>query len=96
MQIVQMREDLRTIDKAMEMIKNLSKNCDPQALNQVTRWITSKESHAQNIQKITSEYFLTQRIKQSSKEMSKHGCRCDRKAHTVNKLMSEVDIKTIV
>ena len=28
MQIVQMREDLRTIDKAMEMIKNLSKNSD--------------------------------------------------------------------
>tara|TARA_B100001989_G_C24318315_1_gene353889 strand:- start:200 stop:577 length:378 start_codon:yes stop_codon:yes gene_type:complete len=67
MQIVQIREDLRTIDKAMEMIRNLSKNSDPQTLNQVTRWITSKESHAQNIQKITAEYFLTQRIKQNSK-----------------------------
>ena len=67
MQIVQIREDLRTIDKAMEMVRNLSKNSDPQTLNQVTRWISSKESHAQNIQKITAEYFLTQRIKQSSK-----------------------------
>ena len=31
--------------------------------NQVTRWIITKEEHAQEIQKIISEYFLTQRIK---------------------------------
>jgi nickel superoxide dismutase len=31
--------------------------------NQVTRWIISKEQHAQEIQDIVSEYFLTQRIK---------------------------------
>ena len=53
----------------MEMIRNLSKNSEPQALNQVTRWITSKENHAQNIHKITSEYFLTQRINKVQKIM---------------------------
>ena len=36
---------------------------DLQQQNQVTRWIINKEQHAQEIQEIISEYFLTQRIK---------------------------------
>ncbi|MFL3005270.1 MAG: superoxide dismutase [Ni] [Candidatus Neomarinimicrobiota bacterium] len=63
MQIIQIQEDLRTIEKAMEMINSLSEKSDPQSLNQIGRWITAKEQHAQNIQNLTSEYFLTQRIK---------------------------------
>ena len=63
MQIIQIQEDLSTIEKAMEMITSLSEKSDPQTLNQIGRWINSKEEHAQNIQNITSEYFLTQRIK---------------------------------
>ena len=63
MQIIQIQEDLSTIEKAMEMINSLSKKSDPQSLNQIGRWITAKEQHAQNIQNLTSEYFLTQRIK---------------------------------
>ena len=66
MQIIQIQEDLSTIEKAMEMINSLSEKSDPQALNQIGRWITSKEQHAQNIQNLTSEYFLTQRIKINS------------------------------
>ena len=63
MQIMQIREDLKTIEKAMEMIRTLSGKSDPQAFNQMSRWISKKEEHAQNIQTLTSEYFLTQRIK---------------------------------
>jgi len=66
MQIIQIREDLNTIEKAMEMISSLSGKSDPQTLNQIGRWITAKEQHAQNIQNLTSEYFLTQRIKTNS------------------------------
>ena len=66
MQILQIREDLNTIKKAMGMINSLSKQSDPQSLNQIGRWITAKEHHAQNIQNLTSEYFLTQRIKTNS------------------------------
>ena len=65
-QIVQIKEDLATIDKSIVMIKELSGEYDPQSQNQLNRWITSKEKHAQNIQTIISQYFLTQRIKQSS------------------------------
>ena len=67
MQIIQIREDLNTIEKAMAMMNSLSEKSDPQTLNQIGRWITAKEQHAQNIQNIISQYFLTQRIKQNSK-----------------------------
>ena len=66
MQIIQIKEDLQTIEKSNIMIKELSGKSDPQSLNQINRWIYSKEEHAQNIQDIISQYFLTQRIKQSS------------------------------
>ena len=66
MQIIQIQEDLSTIEKAMDMINNLSEKSDPQTLNQIGRWISAKEQHAQNIQDLTSKYFLTQRIKTNS------------------------------
>ena len=66
MQIIQIQEDLSTIEKAMEMINSLSEKSDPQTLNQIGRWITAKEQHAENIQSLTSKYFLTQRIKTNS------------------------------
>tara|TARA_X000000950_G_C13861230_1_gene638818 strand:+ start:415 stop:882 length:468 start_codon:yes stop_codon:yes gene_type:complete len=66
--ILQIYEDLKTIEKAMDKIIDLSNNNDPQSLNQISRWTIAKESHAQNIQTIASEYFLTQRIKESSED----------------------------
>jgi len=67
LRILQIKEDLKTIDKSMKSIIELSDKSDPKSFNQNNRWITTKEVHAQNIQDIVSEYFLTQRIKQSSK-----------------------------
>ena len=57
---------MSTIEKAIKKINELSTKSDPQSLNQINRWISTKEDHAQNIQNIISEYFLTQRIKKSS------------------------------
>jgi nickel superoxide dismutase len=54
-------EHTLTILKSMNYIE-ANKN-DLKNQNQVTRWIINKEEHAQEIQKIVSEYFLTQRIK---------------------------------
>ena len=67
-EILQIYEDLKTVEKAMNKIIELSKKGDPQSLNQISRWVASKESHSQNIQRITSEYFLTQRIKENSQK----------------------------
>ena len=80
LQIIQIQEDLKTIEKSMDMLKSYSGKSDPQTLNQIGRWINSKESHAQNIQKIISEYFLTQRIKIESKNYTK-------KISTLHKLL---------
>ena len=61
--IIQIKEDFETIQKSISKINSLSDNSDPLTLNQINRWIITKENHASNIQKVVSEYFLTQRIK---------------------------------
>tara|TARA_Y100001970_G_C14182281_1_gene830481 strand:- start:754 stop:1110 length:357 start_codon:yes stop_codon:yes gene_type:complete len=66
-----MKEDFQTIKKSMDQIEKLSSLSDPLSKNQTTRWINTKESHAQDIQVVISEYFLTQRIKESDKEYTK-------------------------
>tara|TARA_B100001248_G_scaffold258887_1_gene243939 strand:+ start:2607 stop:3086 length:480 start_codon:yes stop_codon:yes gene_type:complete len=66
-QIIQIKEHLTTIEKSISMIKKLSGEYDPQSNNQLIRWISTKEEHAQKIQDVISQYFLTQRIKQNSK-----------------------------
>ncbi|PIE17149.1 MAG: superoxide dismutase [Proteobacteria bacterium] len=58
-----MLEDVTTITKAMDQITRLAGKTDAQSLNQVTRWIATKEHHASNIISVVSEYFLTQKIK---------------------------------
>lgn len=56
-------EDTTTITKAIKQICELAGKHDAQSLNQITRWITTKEAHASHIIKVTSEYFLTQKVK---------------------------------
>ena len=63
LRIIQIKEDYKTIKKAMEQILQLSHKSDPLSSNQLNRWVMTKEQHATNIQKIVSEYFLTQRVK---------------------------------
>ncbi len=47
----------------MTKIKELLQQQDATSMNQLTRWIMTKEDHASKIQKVVSDYFLTQRIK---------------------------------
>ena len=62
----QMLEDQTTIAKAIAQINDLADKKDGKSANQLSRWVSSKEDHANKIQKIIAEYFLTQRIKSSS------------------------------
>ena len=55
-------EHATTIEKSMRQIANLS-NTKPVNHNQLVRWISNKEKHADEIQEIVSQYFMTQRIK---------------------------------
>jgi nickel superoxide dismutase len=62
MRIEMIGEHITTIEKAIKKIKELSKEKDKN-YNQIVRWVTSKDKHADEIQEIVSQYFMTQRIK---------------------------------
>jgi nickel superoxide dismutase len=67
MRFTMIAEHIQTIEKAMRQIVQLSKD-SPQDMNQTVRWIMNKEKHAEDIQQIISQYFLTQRIKTPESE----------------------------
>lgn len=58
------REHIQTIEKSMNQIVELSK-ADALNYNQLVRWINNKEEHADKLQEIVTQYFMTQRIKLS-------------------------------
>ena len=39
--------------------------------NQLVRWIMNKEDHANQLQEIVTQYFMTQRIKHNTKDYSR-------------------------
>ena len=95
MQIMQIKEDLSTIEKAMNEINYLSTKSDPQSLNQVNRWVAAKEKHAQNIQEISSKYFLTQRIKENSENYVEKLKVSHQLLISVMKCKQTVDVKNV-
>ena len=70
MRFTMIEEHITTIEKAMKEITNLSGQ-QPTNFNQIVRWVTNKEKHAEDIQHIISQYFLTQRVKLVEKEDDK-------------------------
>lgn len=56
----EMEEHVTTIEKSMTAIN------DSGNAHNIARWTKNKEEHAQKIQDIVSEYFLTQRLKPNS------------------------------
>jgi nickel superoxide dismutase len=55
-------EDITTVEKCMTMIVELSAEGEPD-MNQIVRWVNTKEYHADDIMDIVAEYFMAQRIK---------------------------------
>ncbi|TKB06432.1 superoxide dismutase [Ni] [Desulforhopalus sp. IMCC35007] len=53
-------EHAGTIEKSMKSITELESGKD---INQLVRWVTNKDKHAEYIQDIVTQYFMTQRIK---------------------------------
>ncbi len=63
----QLRADLiaehaTTVEKSMKKITELS-SASPVNYNQLVRWVNNKDEHAEKIQHIVWQYFMTQRIK---------------------------------
>jgi nickel superoxide dismutase len=55
-------EHITTIEKSMKQIVKL-RGQKPENCNQRVRWVMNKEDHANELQHIVSQYFMTQRIK---------------------------------
>ena len=62
MRIEMIDEDITTIEKAMKEITELGSQKEIN-YNQLVRWINNKENHADKIQEVVYQYFMTQRIK---------------------------------
>ena len=58
-----MREDIKTVAKAVKMINQLAKKRDVKSRNQLVRWVFNKEKHAERIIRTISDYFMAQKIK---------------------------------
>ena len=67
MRIKMIREHILTIEKSMKMIAKLS-SAPEKNYNQIVRWINNKEHHANELQHIVAQYFMTQRVKPVDKE----------------------------
>lgn len=57
-----MLEHVSTIEKSMDQIKKLS-NAESPNCNQLVRWISNKEAHADELTEIVTFYFMAQRVK---------------------------------
>jgi len=66
MRFTMLEEHIATIEKAIDQITTLSKE-SPQNMNQIIRWVMNKEKHAEEMQHIISQYFMTQRLKLADK-----------------------------
>lgn len=68
----QMLEDEKTISKAqLQMNELLEGEVNAQAINQIGRWVSTKEEHCTNIQNTIAAYFMAQRIKADNKDYVK-------------------------
>lgn len=69
-----MLEDTKTIAKAIAEINGIAESLGggsaptAKGMNQMVRWVSNKESHAQKIQDVMGEYFFAQRIKSDHKD----------------------------
>ena len=71
MRVNMIAEHITTIEKAMNQIIELGSQKPPN-YNQLTRWVMNKERHADELQKIVTQYFMTQRIKPDMKDYSQN------------------------
>lgn len=70
LRIKMIREHIATIEKSIKTIQTLEKEKGNNA-NQLIRWIMNKDDHANQLQEIVTQYFMTQRIKIDAKNYSK-------------------------
>lgn len=68
--ITMLLEHITTIEKSMNQIIEIEK-AKPHNANQLIRWVMNKEDHANKLNEIVTQYFMTQRIKLDAKNYDK-------------------------
>ncbi|MFH1965988.1 MAG: superoxide dismutase [Ni] [Acidobacteriota bacterium] len=68
--VAMLLEHTTTIEKSMREVKALE-NADPGNANQLIRWVMNKEHHANELQEIVTQYFMTQRVKTDAEKYEK-------------------------
>lgn len=73
MRFEMMLEDTATIAKAITNVTEFTDGLEgtpptAKGVNQMSRWVMTKENHATSIQNTVAQYFLTQRIKADNKD----------------------------
>ncbi len=71
MRVKMISEHIQTIEKSMNEIDKLENAGLSHHSNQLVRWIMNKEDHANQLQEIVTQYFMTQRIKFDTKNYDK-------------------------
>ena len=99
MRFEQMLEDTQTIAKAITTVNDIADGFlqsppDGKTVNQMTRWINTKESHATNTQHIVAQYFLTQRIKADNENYAKQLAAAHKVMVSAMKCKQDVDPAT--
>lgn len=70
MRIKMIGEHITTIEKSMNQIKKIESD-KSYGFNQLIRWVMNKEEHANKLQNIVTQYFMTQRIKPDTENYGK-------------------------
>ena len=70
MRVKMLLEHVATIEKSMRQITALEE-ADHHHANQLVRWVMNKDHHADELQRIVAQYFMTQRIKPDAKDYVK-------------------------
>jgi len=68
--VTALEEHVTTIEKSMQQVRELSRK-KTRDENQIVRWVSNKERHADELQHIVSQYFMTQRLKPEAKDYHK-------------------------
>lgn len=93
--VVSMLEDTATTEKALLEMEKLAGKTDLQSQNQMVRWIVNKEKHAENIISTISDYFLTQRVKESQKDYEERLVKHHRVVTGAMKVKQSTDMKDV-
>ncbi len=83
--ITMIEEHITTVEKSMRMIRELSAEKEIN-YNQLIRWVDNKELHANKIQDIVFQYFMTQRIAPPQKDDPALKAQYDRELKTLHRL----------